>query len=67
LTRGISLRELSRRFGEDSLKQAHLTIAELVEDGLIELRGDFVALTSRGRLLSNEVFERFIGTEESVP
>jgi oxygen-independent coproporphyrinogen-3 oxidase len=67
LTRGISLGELSRRFGEDSLKQAHITIAELVEDGLIELRGDFVALTSRGRLLSNEVFERFIGTEESVP
>jgi oxygen-independent coproporphyrinogen III oxidase len=66
LTRGIRLRELSRRFGEDSLSQAQTTIAELVADGLMHFQGDFVALTSRGRLLSNEVFERFLATKEPI-
>jgi oxygen-independent coproporphyrinogen III oxidase len=60
LTRGVHLRELSLRFGEEAVENAHAAIAELVEGGLMEERGDFVRLTSRGRLLSNEVFERFI-------
>ena len=60
LTRGVNLLELSLRFGEETVENAHAAIAELVEGGLMEERGDFVRLTSRGRLLSNEVFERFI-------
>jgi hypothetical protein len=28
----------------------------------MERRGDFVRLTSKGRLLSNEVFERFVSS-----
>ena len=60
LTRGISLRELSRKFGEEALENARAAIAEFVEGGLMEPQGDSVRLTSRGRLLSNEVFERFI-------
>jgi oxygen-independent coproporphyrinogen III oxidase len=60
LTRGISLRELSAKFGAEAVEDARARIAEFVEDGLMEQRGDFVCLTSRGRLLSNEVFERFI-------
>jgi coproporphyrinogen III oxidase-like Fe-S oxidoreductase len=35
-------------------------LAELVEDGLLEGEAA-VRLTARGRLLSNEVFERLIG------
>jgi oxygen-independent coproporphyrinogen-3 oxidase len=66
LTRGVNLQELSAKFGDDALMNARATIRELIEDGLMELCGDFVCLTSRGRLLSNEVFERFLVTDEVV-
>jgi oxygen-independent coproporphyrinogen-3 oxidase len=64
LTRGVSLRELEAKFGENAVEAARAAIAELVESGLMVQQGDSVALTSRGRLLSNEVFERFIGEAE---
>jgi oxygen-independent coproporphyrinogen-3 oxidase len=64
LTRGVNLRELSARFGEEAVENARVAIAELVEGGLMEQRGDFICITSRGRLLSNEVFERFILADE---
>jgi len=67
LTRGISLQELSAKFGDDALMNARQTIAELIEDGLMELRGDLACLTLRGRLLSNEAFERFLAADASVP
>jgi oxygen-independent coproporphyrinogen-3 oxidase len=63
LTRGVSLRELSARFGEDAVEGARTVIADFVKDGLMEQCGDFVCLTARGRLLSNEVFERFMADE----
>ena len=66
LTRGISVSELVARFGEETIEAASAAIAEFVEDGLMEQRADFVCLTARGRLLSNEVFERFIVTDEIV-
>lgn len=37
---------------------------ELLDLGMLEQSGDFLLLTDRGRLLSNEVFERFITTIE---
>jgi oxygen-independent coproporphyrinogen-3 oxidase len=64
LTRGVNLRELSARFGEEAVENARVAIAELVEGGLMEQRGDFICITSLGRLLSNEVFERFILADE---
>jgi oxygen-independent coproporphyrinogen-3 oxidase len=66
LTRGVSLPELSTRFGKGAIAQVHATIAQLVEDGLMQRREEFVALTAGGRLLSNEVFERFILAEETA-
>jgi oxygen-independent coproporphyrinogen-3 oxidase len=63
LTRGVSLRKLSTEFGEAALRDAGAVVSELVKDGLMEQRDDLVYLTSRGRLLSNEVFERFIVAE----
>ena len=42
-------------------------IGELVEAGLLEQSGECIRLTSRGRLLSNEVFARFIATPSSMP
>jgi oxygen-independent coproporphyrinogen-3 oxidase len=64
LTRGVSLPQLAAKFGEEAVGNARTTIAELIEVGLMLQRGDSVCLTSRGRLLSNEVFERFIVADE---
>jgi oxygen-independent coproporphyrinogen III oxidase len=66
LNRGVNMRELSSKFGDEAVAAARAAIAELVQDGLMEQRGDFVCLTARGRLLSNEVFERFIVADEIV-
>ena len=60
LTRGISLRDLVAKLGEEALADARATVVEFVKAGLMERRDDYVYLTARGRLLSNEVFERFI-------
>ncbi|MFZ0762235.1 MAG: radical SAM family heme chaperone HemW [Candidatus Sulfotelmatobacter sp.] len=64
LTRGVSLRELAMQFGDEATREARAAIAELVDAGLMEQRGDLAWLTSRGRLLSNEVFEKFIVADE---
>ncbi len=64
LTKGVSLRELAAEFGEEAVQNARTVVAELVKAGFMEQRGDCVCLTSRGRLLSNEVFERFILADE---
>ena len=64
LTRGVSLAELSAKFGDEALGPARTATAELIRDGLMEQRGEFVCLTPRGRLLSNEVFERFVLVDE---
>ena len=63
LNRGVSLDELSKKFG-DALEQARPIIAELINQGLLEADSDRLRLTSRGRLLSNEVFERFLSEVE---
>jgi oxygen-independent coproporphyrinogen-3 oxidase len=60
LNQGVDLRELSVRFGKKAIAQFQGDIAELMEEELLQSRGDVLVLTSLGRLLSNEVFERFI-------
>ena len=62
LNRGISFRELQRQFGEAVLDSYRPIIAEPVEAGLMESDADRLRLTPRGRLLSNEVFGRFLKT-----
>jgi oxygen-independent coproporphyrinogen-3 oxidase len=65
LSRGLSLRKIAAKVGV-AAGNARAIVAELVEDGLMEQREDLVWLTSRGRLLSNEVFQRFILPEKVV-
>jgi putative oxygen-independent coproporphyrinogen III oxidase len=62
LNRGISLRDLTAKFGSEAIENIRVAIEDLVEDGLMEQREQYLylCLTPRGRLLSNEVFERFI-------
>ena len=63
LTGGVNLRQVAAAFGEDAIAGLGETIAELVQMGLMEKQGDMVCLTAKGRLLSNEVFERFISAK----
>ncbi|MGB0123813.1 MAG: coproporphyrinogen III oxidase family protein, partial [Silvibacterium sp.] len=58
---GVSLPALREEFGADAASQFDSAIAELASDSLIEYIDEQVRLTLRGRLLSNEVFARFLG------
>jgi oxygen-independent coproporphyrinogen-3 oxidase len=60
LNRGVRVDELRGHFGAEVDKFAPV-VKELIADGLLESADNRVRLTARGRLLSNEVFERFIG------
>jgi oxygen-independent coproporphyrinogen III oxidase len=57
---GIDLHEVAAEFGEDALAEFQETIADFVRTGLMERLGDVIRLSQKGRLLSNEVFERFL-------
>jgi oxygen-independent coproporphyrinogen-3 oxidase len=60
MNRGVSLSDIAGRFGADALEGINSILSELTEDGLLEREHDRIHLTSRGRLLSNEVFALFI-------
>ncbi len=60
LNRGVDLLEIRRELGIDPLERFAAQISELIELGLLERCGGSLRLTRQGRLLSNEVFERFI-------
>ena len=64
LTQGINLGEVAEAFGEATLENARPAIAELIEAGMVEQQEMVLRLTARGRLLSNEVFERFLLADE---
>jgi oxygen-independent coproporphyrinogen-3 oxidase len=57
---GVSLDEVRREFGDDIIESYDATIDELVEGGLLQRSTNRLSLTARGRLLSNEVFARFL-------
>jgi oxygen-independent coproporphyrinogen-3 oxidase len=60
LNRGVDLKKIASDFGEEAARTFSETISECEGLGLLERDGEVVSLTPRGRLLSNEVFERFI-------
>jgi oxygen-independent coproporphyrinogen-3 oxidase len=60
LVRGVSMRDIVARHGDSALASYQDTLEELQSDGLLEREGEFVRLTPRGRLVSNEVFQRFL-------
>ncbi len=60
LLEGVDKRNFRRRFGQDLLEIHGEEIEELIELGLMEMEGERVKLTPRGRLLGNEVFQRFL-------
>ena len=64
LNRGVDLRDVAESFGQKAVIDLRPRIAELVGHELIEQEGDCIRLTSRGRLLSNEVFQAFLATDD---
>ncbi len=60
MNEGVDLAALSQEFGSEMLEPAMQTVERLVDDGLLVADGARVHLTSRGRLLSNDVFQEFL-------
>lgn len=60
LCKGINADDIKSRFGIDILEHYRRQVKEMVDAGLLEQTDRHIRLTRRGRLLSNEVFWRFL-------
>ena len=60
LTRGVDLEQVAAKFGHPSVENLKPVIEELITAGLLTRANHIARLTARGRLLSNEVFARFL-------
>ena len=60
LNRGVGLQDVASQFGEGAVGAVRPAIEELNGIGLLQQNGNRIALTPRGRLLSNEVFQAFL-------
>lgn len=65
LNRGVNLPRVAAQFGADAVRSFSGIIAELEEAGLLLRTDEVLQLTPRGRLISNEVFERFLLARET--
>jgi oxygen-independent coproporphyrinogen-3 oxidase len=63
LNRGVELAALQREFGREAVARAMQVVRRLAEDGLLELDGKTVRLTRRGQMISNDVFQEFLGLD----
>jgi oxygen-independent coproporphyrinogen-3 oxidase len=68
LNAGVDVGELELEFGVGLVSQAMEVVRRLAKAELVVVDGKTVCLTERGRLLSNDVFQEFlgIGKEEEV-
>lgn len=66
LTRGVDLEQVRDKFGAGVVTALSPVMEELASGGFLEREGDWVRLTAHGRLVSNEVFERFIECKPSL-
>ena len=61
MTKGVHRPSFALRYGSDPMEFLKPHLSELTELGLIRFSADRVRLTTRGMLLSNEVFVRILG------
>ncbi len=57
---GVGLADFRGRFGRELMDVYGREIEEMEQAGLLEVDGERILLTARGRLLGNEVFQRFL-------
>ena len=60
LANGVTRDSFKARFGQTLMDVFGAAIQELEGFGLLQWNGDHLSLTPRGRLLGNEVFQRFL-------
>jgi oxygen-independent coproporphyrinogen III oxidase len=63
LNSGVNVAAMEREFGLDAVRRSMIVVARLAEDGLLASDGRTVQLTARGRMLSNDVFQEFLGLD----
>ena len=63
---GVSLAALKSEFGSKRIAQADAVVHRLAESGLLTSDGKTVRLTPQGRLLSNDVFQEFLGLDQDA-
>jgi coproporphyrinogen III oxidase-like Fe-S oxidoreductase len=56
----VTVARLRGEFGAEMVSPSLRTAEQLASDGLLTIEGDRVRLTTRGRLLANEVFQQFL-------
>jgi oxygen-independent coproporphyrinogen III oxidase len=61
LNAGVEVAELEQEFGRETVARAMEAVEPLAEDGLLRSDGKTVRLTPQGQLLSNDVFQEFLG------
>ena len=67
LNRGIDLDEVAGQFGPTVMTALEPIFLELETSGLLSREERRVRLSDRGRLLSNEVFQKFLALEQPAP
>ena len=60
---GVSIADLREEFGARAIKPSIAAAHRLTEDGLLTIQHETVRLTDRGRLISNDVFQEFLGLD----
>jgi len=60
LNRGVDFEDIIRSCQADECARLQAIVAELIAEQLLERDQERIRLTTRGRLLSNEVFQRFL-------
>ena len=66
LNHGVSISALKQEFGDEAINSYQAIVDELSADGLLLIVGERLRLTPKGRLLSNEVFARFLREEPEL-
>ncbi len=67
LAEGVRLDTLREKYGSDSVNHFLPVLGELIAEKLLEEHAGRVRLTSRGRLISNDVFAHFLACESEDP
>ncbi len=66
LNAGVDVEAMRREFGDERVQAALEVVERLKQDGLLTSDGSTVRLTAQGRLLSNLVFQEFLGLPEAL-